>query len=555
MYIKLFLKSKLGKTLITCKKLINSIIMHPAIFLSLSLTVTFLFFIYGYNCYYLMRCSSGYRVPRVSGKWSSKPEVAVHLPIYNERYVVVRLVDACCRMAERYGREKVRIMILDDSTDDTREIIDRVVSRYRLRGFRITVVRRDGREGYKAGALQNALNLTKEEFIAIFDADFIPPPDFLDKVIPYFLEDERVGIVQCRWGHINREYNILTRSISIGVDAHFIIEQPGRYASGCLLNFNGSAGVLRRKAVLEAGGWSSDTLAEDLDLSYRIQLKGYKIIYLRDVVCLAEVPPTMPSFKMQQSRWARGSLQVARKLIPAIIHSDILGIKQKIQAFIHLTYYLVHPLMFSSFMLAVLASLMGVDTISLKPPEIEVIYGKELTEYVSDVAEFIGVNYAWIILGSMIVGSAIAAWIYYYVALRRQGISILRNLQGFFLLGFIGYGISLSNTIEAVRAFLGWGGEFRRTPKYAVKKRGDDWKTRIYHVPLDLKALTEILAGVLGWTAILHAYITNNIGIIPIIAFYTISYILVATLTITQSESMIRKPIDRKIAPEIMVKV
>ena len=529
--------------------------MHPVVFFSLSLTVTFLFFIYGYNCYYLMKCSSNYRPPRISGKRFPKPEVAVHLPIYNERYVVSRLIDACCRMAERYGREKVRIMILDDSDDDTRNLIDRLVARYRLRGFNVMVIRRGGREGYKAGALQNALNLTREEFIAVFDADFIPPPDFLDKTIPYFIEDEKVGIVQCRWGHINREYNILTKSISIGVDAHFIIEQPGRYSSGCLLNFNGSAGVLRRKAVMEAGGWSPDTLAEDLDLSYRVQLRGYRVIYLRDLVCPAEVPPTMPSFKRQQSRWARGSLQVARKLLPTIINNRMLSLKQKIQAFIHLTYYLVHPLMFTSFLLAVLASLMGVDTISLKPPRIEIAYGRELSEYVSDVAEFVGVNYAWIILGSMILGSAIAAWIYYYVALKRQGISVLKNLQSFFLLGFIGYGISLSNTIEAFKAFLSWGGEFQRTPKYAVKRRGDDWRKRIYHVPLDLKTIMEIMAGVLGWTAILHAYITNNPGIIPIIAFYTMSYILVATLTIAQSESMMSKYGGKIMTQEIVVRV
>ena len=195
-------------------------------------------------------------------------------------------------------------------------MLDELVKDFLKKPIQIEVLRRGNRQGFKAGALQLALEKTEAEFIAVFDADFIPQPDFLVLTIPFFLEDEHLGIIQSRWTHLNQDYNMLTRAISLGIDVHFLIEQSGRYAAGCFQNFNGSGGVLRKKSLCEAGGWQSDTLAEDLDASYRIQLQGYRILYLKELLSPAEVPPTVPSFKKQQARWACGSLRTAKKLLP-----------------------------------------------------------------------------------------------------------------------------------------------------------------------------------------------------------------------------------------------
>jgi cellulose synthase/poly-beta-1,6-N-acetylglucosamine synthase-like glycosyltransferase len=267
------------------------------LFLSLSMTLTLLFFLYGFNHYYLLFAARRYKSPNMPSDLSGEvPRIVIHLPVYNEKYVIRRLVDACARMAEQYGIESVKILIIDDSDDDTGDIVDQVVEDYIKQHLQIAVLRRGCRQGFKAGALQAALDKTEEEFIAIFDADFIPPPDFLLRTLPYFIHDEGLGVIQTRWAHVNRDYNILTRAIAIGIDVHFLIEQAGRYASGCLQNFNGSGGILRKTALIEAGGWQADTLAEDLDASYRIQFQGYHVLYLKDVLSPGEVPSTVPSY-------------------------------------------------------------------------------------------------------------------------------------------------------------------------------------------------------------------------------------------------------------------
>ena len=312
--------------------------------------LTLLFFLYGFNHYYLLNAARKYKTPAPPDHPTIRPNVSIQLPVYNERYVIRRLVATCAVMAETYGIEKVSIQILDDSDDDTGLEVDQVVEEYSKKHLRIKVLRRGSREGFKAGALQAALEQTEEEFIVIFDADFIPPADFLLHTMPYFVQDERLGIIQSRWAHLNRDYNLLTKAIALGIDVHFLIEQTGRFATGHFQNFNGSGGVLRKKAVLEAGGWQADTLAEDLDLSYRMQNRGYQVLYLKDLQSPGEVPPTVPSFKKQQGRWACGSLRTARKILPTLLHNRELGWKQRLQAFIHLTGYMLHPLMlFSSY--------------------------------------------------------------------------------------------------------------------------------------------------------------------------------------------------------------
>jgi cellulose synthase/poly-beta-1,6-N-acetylglucosamine synthase-like glycosyltransferase len=331
------------------------------LFTAVSLILTLLFFLYGFNHYFLLNAARRYQTPALPEHSTFQPAVSVHLPVYNERYVVRRLVEACARMAEAYGKEKVKILILDDSDDETVLEVDTVVGEYKEKHFLIEVVRRGNRSGFKAGALQAALRQTREEFIAIFDADFIPPADFLLRTLPYFERNERLGIVQTRWTYFNKEDSLITRAISHAIDVHFLIEKPGRYAAGIFQNFNGSGGVLRTRAIMEAGGWHADTLAEDLDLSYRMQILGNRILYLRDVQSPGEIPPTIPNFKQQQGRWACGSLRVARKLRPGILRNRQLGFCRRLQAFLHLTGYMIQPLMVFTFGLSCLAAILGVN--------------------------------------------------------------------------------------------------------------------------------------------------------------------------------------------------
>jgi len=505
--------------------------MLDQIILALSLAVTILFFFYGYNCYYLLKASKKYSLPGLN-KHYPRPAVAIHLPIYNEKYVVERLIEHCVKMVEEYDKEAVRIIILDDSDDETSDIVDAVSIRYARDGYKIEVIRRSKRDGYKAGALQEALLRTHEEFIAIFDADFVPPKDFLTNTIPYFIEDEKVGIIQCRWGHVNRQYNWITKAVSIGIDAHFYVEQPGRYVSQCLLNFNGSAGVIRRTALLEAGGWHTDTLAEDLDASYRMQLRGYKILYLEEPHVDGEVTPTLISFKRQQARWACGSMRTAKKILPKLLTHPRLNLKQKIQGFIHLTYYSVHLLMFLAFLLAVTASLANVTSISVPTSGLNL---SQPSQFVTSIGSLSIQQIAIILLSLTILTCAAATWIYYLQTIRAQSLSVTRNIPNLLILGLIGYGISISNTIEVLKGVMTkHQGEFKRTPKYSVKSKEDSWRDKKYHVPLDKKVLVEWISMILGLIAVYFAYKTGNFGILPILIWYVVAYVFVNMFTLIQ---------------------
>ncbi|MEO6237838.1 MAG: cellulose synthase family protein, partial [Vicinamibacterales bacterium] len=294
--------------------------------------------IYGWHRYYLvylyMKNRGNAPTPALPPPaLSTLPRVTIQLPIYNEMYVADRLIDAICELD--YPRELLEIQVLDDSTDETTEIAELAVRRHAARGFDITHLHRVDRRGYKAGALAAGLKVAKSDFIAIFDADFVPSKDFLQKTLPYFT-DARIGMVQARWGHINQDYSLLTKIQSILLDAHFVLEHGGRNRAGCFFNFNGTAGIWRREAIADAGGWQHDTLTEDLDLSYRAQLRGWRFVFLPHVVAPAEVPVEMNSFKSQQHRWAKGSIQTCMKLMPRILRSRQ-PLKVKVEAFFHLS--------------------------------------------------------------------------------------------------------------------------------------------------------------------------------------------------------------------------
>src|SRR5947207_1598211 len=279
--------------------------------------------IYGWHRYYLvyLYTKNKDRTPRPLPELTNLPRVTVQLPIFNEMYVADRLIDAVCEL--NYPSDLLEIQVLDDSTDETTSIAELAVRRHAARGLDIRYLHRVDRTGFKAGALEAGLKVASGQFIAIFDADFIPSADFLMRTLPYFATDDRIGMVQARWGHINQDYSLLTKIQSILLDAHFVLEHGGRNRSGCFFNFNGTAGVWRREAIADAGGWQHDTLTEDLDLSYRAQLRGWRFVFLPDLVSPAEVPVEMNSFKSQQHRWAKGSIQTCRKLLPLILMSDL----------------------------------------------------------------------------------------------------------------------------------------------------------------------------------------------------------------------------------------
>jgi len=497
--------------------------------LVVSLAVTFIFFAYGFNIFYMLRLSRKYKKPTPQGH--DKPTIAIHLPIFNERYVAERLLEACSLTAELYGKERVHVAVLDDSDDETTSILQGVAAGYRARGFNFDVQHRDDRSGFKAGALNAGLEKAKEEFIVVFDSDFMPRRDFLDRAASYITADDRLGVVQFRWSYTNREYNWITKAVSIGMDAHFMIEQPARCAGGLFLNFNGSAGIVRTSALRESGGWQSDTLAEDLDVSYRMQLLHYRIQYVDDdVPC--EIPPTVAGFKRQQARWARGSLQVAKKSLPRLLRDKGVTVRQKLEAYIHLTYYAVHPLMYASFLLAAVAAIFNIDSIKVIIPTAAQVGGLGQ----GGAAGFSWVDPVWVIFALSILLCTAAAWIYYIVAMRMQHISVARNWRSLLALGFLGYGISVSNTLEAAKAFLLKGsGVFKRTPKYAVIGREGTWKDKKYQVPLDYTSMVEALSVILAAVAIGRAVAFSNYGIIIILGVYAFAYIFVFSTTISQS--------------------
>jgi len=506
------------------------------VFLFISITLTLFFFVYGFNHYYLLNAARRYKIPGLPVDLvAQRPQVAVHLPVYNEKYVIHRLVSACTRMAEVYGIDRVRIVILDDSDDDTGDAIDQEVVDHRMRGFPVEVLRRDNRQEYKAGALQAALDRTEEEFIAVFDADCIPTPEFLVRSMPYFLQDEHLGIIQSRWTHTNRNYNVLTEAIATGIDVHFLIEQAGRYAAGCLQNFNGTGGILRVKALRQAGGWQADTLAEDLDASYRIQMQGYGLLYLRDLHSPGEVPPTVPSYRKQQGRWACGSLQTAKKLLPDLLSNRKFGLKQRLEAFIHLTAYLVHPLMLSSFLLACLSTLLRVDVFRVDTI-LANLRSSVTAGMVTAPASFSPRYLMWSLAGLLIVLCTIAAWIPPLVALKTQQLPWWRKISSTIILYFLGCGVSLNNTIEAGKALLtrrSWA--FRRTPKYAVQYGKDKWSDKRYQISLDFICLIELAFVCLGLSSIAYSISNSNFGILVILIPFTAAYTFVFLLTILQS--------------------
>ncbi|MBI3580488.1 MAG: glycosyltransferase [Nitrospinae bacterium] len=366
------------------------------------------------------------------------PFVTVQLPLYNERFVAARLIEAAARID--WPAEKLEVQVLDDSTDDTRGIVDETAARLSLRGTNISVIRREGREGYKAGALKHGMTMAKGEFMAIFDADFLPRPDFLVRAMPHFFRPE-TGMVQARWSFLNAESSWLTRLQSLLLGPHFRIEHLVRFKRGLYFNFNGTAGVWRRKAVESAGGWQSDTVTEDLDLSYRAQLCGWKFVYLDEVSVPSELPVTLAAFRSQQQRWAKGSVQTARKVLP-LIFSSSLPASVKFEAAAHL--------------LANVCWLFGTAT--------------TLTLY-SAVSLRAGAGPHLLLKTDvlMLAAASCAVLSYFYVYIRVRGDG--HSIGSLLLLPVFSIGMSPAISLSVVKGFFKDGGFFERTPKFGVLGR------------------------------------------------------------------------------------
>ncbi|HKM46474.1 MAG TPA: cellulose synthase family protein [Terriglobales bacterium] len=432
------------------------------------------------------------------------PRVTVQLPIFNEQYVVDRLLDAVCRLD--YPREKLDIQLLDDSTDETVEVARILVERYAALGNPVAYLHRNNREGFKAGALAEGLKTAKGEFVAIFDADFVPPPDFLLNCIHHFT-DPKVGMVQTRWTHINRAYSVLTEVEAILLDGHFVLEHSGRSRSGVFFNFNGTAGMWRRSAIDEAGGWEHDTLTEDTDLSYRAQLKGWKFVYLQDVECPAELPVEMTAFKTQQARWAKGLIQVSKKILPQVLKSDV-SRHQKIEAVYHLTANISYPLMI-------------VLSVLLMPAMIIRFYQGWFQMLYIDLPLFMASTFS--------ISS-------FYLVSQKELFpkSWLRSLLYLPLLMSLGIGLTVTNTIAVLEALVGKQTAFARTPKYRVESKKDKVGAKKYRKRLGWVPWIELLIGTYFALAIFYAIDNENYFTVPFLVLFVVGYWVTGLMSLLQ---------------------
>ncbi|MCZ6672793.1 MAG: glycosyltransferase [Verrucomicrobia bacterium] len=468
-------------------------------------------FSYGMNCYVVVwlylrsfrrGCETNAAIEKSKASiWDHQdqiPTITTQIPLYNELNVAERAIRAAAALEYPTGKHEVQV--LDDSTDETQLRVDQVADELRKQGIDITVIRRKNRIGYKAGALEEGTMQAKGELLAVFDSDFVPNPDFLRRLVPFFLNDSKVGLVQARWGHLNKGHSLFTRTQSLGIDGHFIVEQSARAFSGLYMNFNGTAGIWRKQTIVDAGGWKHDTLTEDLDLSYRAQLAGWKATFVPDVVVPAEIPETVAAFKNQQFRWAKGSIQTALKLLPKLWRSD-LSLFQKVQAYFHLTHYAIHPLM-------VLLALLGLPVILA-------------AESRFTPALILGI-------GSLMSLATFAPSTLYWFSQKQAGIHWAKRLLGIPILMFTGVGIAISNTRAVLEALLGVESGFVRTPK------SGDKALKNYTVKMPILPVLEIVFSLYCWYSVVQFFPLNKWFVAPFLVIYAIGFGYIGLLGLIQ---------------------
>jgi cellulose synthase/poly-beta-1,6-N-acetylglucosamine synthase-like glycosyltransferase len=473
--------------------------------------VLFILALYGLHRYWLVYDYFIYakNVPGTPPPVEKWPRVTIQLPIFNERYVIERLVEAISKFD--YPAELLDVQVLDDSTDETQEVARNCVERFAAKGMPVVYIHRRNREGYKAGALENGLKTSKGEFVAIFDADFLPEADLLRRTIPYFMDPqggEKIGMVQTRWTYLNSDYSLLTNVETNLLDGHFVVEHGARSRRGTFFNFNGTAGVWRRAAIDAAGGWQHDTLTEDTDLSYRAQLKGWKFLYLPGVECASELPVDMNGFKAQQARWAKGLMQTAKKILPKVFKS-----KQpwhvKAEAFFHLTANISYPLM-------VLLSTM------LLPAMIVRFYQGYFQMLFIDLPLFLA--------------STCSISSFYLVSQRE-----LRPktwMRTFLYMPFVmatGIGISVRNAQAVIEAIIGKKSEFARTPKFKIEGKQGTFAKKSYRNKAGWMPYAEILLGVYFSLTIVYAIINENYATVPFLLLFVWGYLYTGFMSLGQT--------------------
>jgi cellulose synthase/poly-beta-1,6-N-acetylglucosamine synthase-like glycosyltransferase len=472
--------------------------MLASLLIASYLFVLLLLAVYGFHRSHLVYLYFKHRdkLPVARGHFETEPVVTVQLPLFNEMYVVERLLDAVADI--RWPREKLEIQVLDDSTDETVEIAMRKVEELRARGLDVKYIHRTVRTGFKAGALENGLAEARGEFILIFDADFLPRPDVLERTIDFFT-DPQVGVVQTRWAHVNRHYNLLTETQSLLLDGHFVVEHGARCRAGLFFNFNGTAGVWRRSAIEHAGGWQHDTLTEDMDLSYRAQLKGWRFVYLPDVDAPAELPVEMNSFKSQQFRWAKGSLQVARKLLPTILRSDVPR-RVKVEAFFHLTNNVAYPLM-------TLLCVLLLPNLIVR------------TQH--------GIREVLLIDLPLFFGTTLSIASFYIVSCGAR-----RALKRLPFVMAMGIGLTINQTRAVIEALIGRESEFVRTPKHGVRGRFEEWTAKKYRGVRTLVPYVELAFAFYYLATIAVAIQYRHYVTIPFLVLFFLGYAYVGTLSV-----------------------
>ncbi|MGH9510913.1 MAG: cellulose synthase family protein [Terriglobales bacterium] len=457
-----------------------------------------------YLLVYLYYKNKKNRTTEPANRFAELPRITVQLPIFNEQFVIDRLLEAICALD--YPREKLDIQVLDDSTDETVAVARGLVAHYVAIGFPVTYIHRTNREGFKAGALAEGMKTAMGEFIAIFDADFVPPKDFLLRTV-HHMTDSRVGMVQTRWTHINRHYSLLTEVEAILLDGHFVLEHSGRARSSVFFNFNGTAGLWRRTAIEDAGGWQHDTLTEDTDLSYRAQLHGWKFIYLQDVECPAELPVEMTAFKTQQARWAKGLIQTAKKVLPRVLKSDQ-PFHVKFEAWYHLTGNVSYPLMI---MLSVL----------LLPAMIIRFYQGWFQMLYIDLPLFLASTFS--------ISS-------FYLVSQKELFPRKwpRALLYVPVLMALGIGLTITNARAVIEALMGKQTAFTRTPKYNVESRKDKVRSSAYRRRLGWVPWAELLIGGYFAMTVYYAVENENYITVPFLILFVVGYWYTGLMSLLQ---------------------
>ena len=436
------------------------------------------------------------------------PKITIQCPLYNEIYVAERLIEAVAKI--NYPRDRFEIQVLDDSTDETQTIARSKVEELKKTGLDISYIHRTDRSGFKAGALEEGVKVAKGEFIMVFDADFMPKPDMLKKMVHYFTDDN-VGMVQARWGHVNRNYSTLTEIEAIMLDGHFVIEHTARHRSGRFFNFNGTAGIWRKDTIIDAGGWHHDTLTEDLDLSFRAQLKGWDFIYLPDIVSPAELPVEMNSFKSQQFRWAKGSIQVAKKLLPTILKADV-GKRIKLEAFVHLTANFAYPLLF-------LLSILLLPNLLLR------------TEH--------GWREVVLIDLPLMFGTTLSVCSFYIASqrnldLKRPPSGWLRFALRLPLTLSLGIGLCINQTRAVLEAVFGRDTAFIRTPKHGLETRDQSWSLKRYRATKNLVPYIELMMAIYLTCGVVIAFRNQHFFALPFLLLFTAGFGYIGTMSVCQ---------------------